>query len=156
MRPLEHLSKIQRRTTPLPFARYLVNEVSRLFCCDKVAVLWVEPKSLYWRLWPEVEMWGIGRDARKYTGPWPVICHPPCGPWGNYKSKSHESKEHGIIAMQLVHKFGGVVEHPLGSSLFKDYGKGGEVQKIMQSDYGHQSHKATLLYWVKNPSKEQF
>lgn len=119
-----------------------------MFNVNTVAVLWVERKSLYWKLWPLVEMHGLGRDAKKYAGPHPVICHPPCGPWGKYRSKSHESKEDGIVAMRMVHQFGGVVEQPVGSKLFREYGQGGRIEKIDQKDFGHQSIKATILYWV--------
>ena len=148
VRPLEHLTKFHRRATPFPLCEYLVNRIMAEFGCDRVAVLWVEAKSHYWRLWPKVDMWGRGRDARTYNGPYPVICHPPCGPWGKYKAKAHESKEHGIIAMELVHRWGGVVEHPIGSSLFADHGKGGTIEIIDQIDYGHMARKRTILYYV--------
>lgn len=146
---MEKLSKFNRRATPPTLCRHLFERVSAEFSVATVAVLWVEPKSHYWKLWPSVEMWGKGRDARKYAGPHPIICHPPCGPWGKYKAVCHESKADAIIAVELVHRFGGVIEHPVGSSLFRDHGKGGEIERINQGDFGHLSLKPTMLYWVK-------
>jgi hypothetical protein len=148
LRSFERLSRRQRRATPLPFARWLVERVLQLHAAEKVAVLWVERRSCYWRLWPKVEMWGVGRDARRYAGPWPVICHPPCGPWGKYRAVAHESREHGLVALDIVHRWGGVIEHPVGSSLFRDHGRGGRIERVNQSDWGHLCLKPTLLYWV--------
>ncbi len=151
MRPLEHLSRQQRKATPLPLCDHLVARVQAMFKVSKVAVLWTMDRGgNYFRLWPRIEMWGKRLDANLYEGPWPVICHPPCGPWGKYKAKSHESKADGIKAIEIAHRWGGVVEHPLGSLLFKEHGrKGAEIEVIDQSDFGHQARKQTILYWVK-------
>jgi len=138
----------ERRRTPPGFARYLVNGVLRMHPALHVAVLWVDHRTSYSFIWPLVELWGERRDARKYVGPWPVVCHPPCGPWGRLKWASRESREHGILAMELVQRWGGVVEQPLGSSLFREYGDGLAVQMINQRDFGHRALKPTLLYWV--------
>lgn len=115
-----------------------------------MAVLWVEEKTVYHRLWPAVETWPESRNAMLYTGPWPVICHPPCGPWGFLKWKCvHQSREHGVHAMELVHRWGGVVEQPLGSCLFREHGDGRAVEVVDQSAYGHMIRKRTQLYWVR-------
>lgn len=149
------LSKRQRRLTPLPFARFLVELVKAEWGCERVAVLWCCPKSLYNHLWPEVQIWDRRADARRYAGPFPIIAHPPCGPWGKFKRQSKEGKEHGIIAMEFVHKWGGVVEHPLGSSLFRDFGRGGRIVKLNQGDYGHPALKPTILYVVDRQLREE-
>lgn len=148
MRPVATLSRRQRRGTPPAFAIYLAGRVLALHPSSRLAVLRVQHNSVYDRLWPAVEMWGEFRDARKYKGPWPVICHPPCGPWGKYSAVSKESKEDGVAAMELVHRFGGVVEHPLGSQLFKLHGDGRPVERVNQGAFGHLAQKATLLYFV--------
>ena len=142
----ENLSKKQRRLTPFPFCEYLLAMVWAMKGNVKTAILWTERKSLYWKFWPSVEIYGVGRDARKYDGPYPIIAHPPCGPWGKYKSNCHQSKLDGIIAMNLVHEFGGIVEQPLGSSLFSEHGCGGRILKMNQSDFGHMALKPTILY----------
>ena len=153
--PVELLSHKARELTPLPFARLLVARVRQMFCVEHVAVLWVHRKSTYWQLWPEVELWGAGRDANKYDGPWPIIAHPPCGPWGNYKAVCKQSKHHGINAMKLVHRWGGIVEQPVGSSLFREHGlPAGTIEKVNQGVHGHPSIKATNLYIWRTPSHE--
>lgn len=93
-------------------------------------------------------MWDIDRDARTYNGPYPIVAHPPCGPWGKLAWSSRESIIDGITAIRMVHRFGGIVEQPLGSQLFAEYGRDGTVVRVNQSDYGHQSLKPTLLYLV--------
>lgn len=148
-RPCEKLSRRQRCLTPLPFARYLVERVLALHSAERVAVLWTAPRTLYGELWPLVDCWQEKRDARRYAGPWPVICHPPCGPWGRFSWKcKRQSKEHGILAIEFVHRWGGVVEQPVGSQLFDLHGRGGSIEVVNQGDYGHQALKPTLLYLV--------
>src|SRR5258708_2001155 len=100
LRPLPNLSQRQRQVTPLPFDRYLVERVESMFGLS-VAVLWVHRRSEYWKLWPRIEIWGRGRDANAYAGPRPVICHPPCGPWGKCKHNCFQRKDDGIRAMEL-------------------------------------------------------
>lgn len=42
-----------------------------------IAALYVEDGGEYFGL-EDVDPWPIGRDARNYAGPWPVVAHPPC------------------------------------------------------------------------------
>lgn len=139
-RPLENLSHRQRELTPLPFAEWLVERVRVLTGSHSVAALWVRHDSVYFFI-PGVECYDITRNARSYTGPYPIIAHPPCGPWGKYAYKSQQSMLDGQLAMRMVERFGGVVEQPVGSSLFQV----GEV--VNQSDFGHLALKPTKLYW---------
>jgi len=148
MGPMELLSRRQRQSTPLRFCRYLIDLIGRHYPGVMPAVLWVRSDSTYYRLLPCSRLWNARRDARTYPGPWPVICHPPCGPWGKYKHNCHHSKLDGIIAMNMVHVWGGIVEHPVGSSLFREHGRGGEILKFDQGDFGHRVPKPTLLYCV--------
>lgn len=150
MRPLENLSRLQRSLTPLPFALYLLQRVKALIPAERVAVLWVERWTHYATLWPQVQLWGRGQDARRYRGPFPIIAHPPCGPWGKYRSRCRQSRSDGVIAMRLVHYYGGCVEQPVGSSLFREHGLPDvPVETVNQSLFGHQAIKATLLYFSK-------
>lgn len=142
------MSHKERRATPVAFALYLLAGVRKRYQTQRVAILFTDRRTNYLRLLPWVELWGVARNAHKYAGPWPVIAHPPCGPWGKLSWSSKESKEHGIIAMEMVHRWGGVVEQPLGSQLFKLHGDGRAVERVNQVDYGHRAQKATLLYWV--------
>src|SRR5687767_6698288 len=128
MRECQKLSARQRKATPPLFANYLIQRIKGMFGVEKVAVLWVARDSVYWSFWPEVELWGVGQDANKYAGPHPIIAHPPCGPWGKLKWKCfRDRRADGIKAIELVHQFGGVIEHPVGSLLFKEHGREGAV-----------------------------
>ena len=152
-RPVERLSKRQREATPLPFAIYLINRVKLLVPCERIAVLFAQLDGVYSELIPEVDLWDVTRNAHNYNGPYPIIAHPPCGPWGRYSAVCNDSREHGIVAMQLVHKFGGVVEQPLGSTLYREHGRRGLVEMVCQGDYGHAARKATLLYLHKGEKR---
>jgi hypothetical protein len=144
---VEDLSKHERLLTPPALCAHLCRMVRTMGAGEVVAVLWACEGTHYARLQPGVVLFGVNEDANTYNGPWPIIAHPPCGPWGKFKWRSRQSKQDGVNAMRLVHRWGGVVEQPSGSSLFAEHGGRGAVQKIRQSDYGHPAPKATLLYW---------
>jgi hypothetical protein len=146
--PFERLSKRQRATTTLAFARHLLDGVLARHPAERVAVLWVMRRSNYNALWPTVQLWTERADAHRYNGPWPVICHPPCGPWGQYHKVCKQSREHGLLAMELVHRWGGVVEQPATSCLFRLHGDGRAVEHVRQGDFGFPTPKPTILYWV--------
>lgn len=144
---VEQMSHLQRRLTPLVLAEYLVAQVRNRYGSFVVAALWVDSKGPYVKL-PGVEAWTVQLDATRYRGPWPIVAHPPCGPWGKFKWRSREDKSHGELAMYLVHQWGGVVEQPLGSQLFKGHGlPGHQVDRIDLCDYGFAAPKPTILYW---------
>lgn len=147
-KPLENLSKRERESTPLAFACYLLARVLALTGAQTVAVLWTQRRSNWQKLWPLVDCWGRQRNANLYPGPYPIIAHPPCGPWGKYRSVCKQSVDDGIRAMELVHRYHGCVEQPSGSALFMEHGReGGNVEVICQGDWGHPAQKSTLLYW---------
>ena len=121
---------------------------------------------------PDVEVWDVTRDARKYAGPWPVVAHPPCERWGRYWSGGPSARvrrklgDDGgcfVAALASVRAFGGVLEHPEASHAFRAHGlltppkKGwwvpagdgiGWVCCVEQGHYGHRARKATWLYAV--------
>ena len=120
----------------------------------RVAALYVDPTGPYASM-PGVDAWDASRDARLYAGPWPVVAHPPCGPWGRYHQKSHESRDTALIAVQQVLKWGGVLEHPKGSKLWAECSLPmpghkffGECIEVRQVDWGHRAEKPTWLYIV--------
>lgn len=122
-----------------------------------IAALYVDPRGPYPAL--GVDCWDEQRDARLYSGPSRVIAHPPCGPWGNLSAFSHGAgKDCGPIAVDQVRRFGGVLEHPAHSKLWKVcglpppfdlFGDGyGFTIQLYQGAHGHSCPKLTWLYAV--------
>lgn len=128
----------------------------------EVAALYVDPMGPYSRM--ATEVFDAERDATTYQGPLPVVAHPPCGPWGKLAWRcKHQDPYLGLLAVEQVRTFGGVLEHPVGSRLFKEAGIplgdlndpwrpvdefGGYTWRVRQVDWGHRAEKDTLLYIV--------
>lgn len=132
-----------------------------------VAALYVDPRGVYPKM-PGVECWDEQRDARNYAGPHPVVAHPPCGPWSRLRFFCrHQPRDLAPIAVEQVRRWGGVLEHPQASLLWKhcdlplpgglpDYVGGWSVE-IDQVSYGHRARKSTWLYVVGiGPSSVRF
>lgn len=102
------------------------------------------------------------RDARTWLGGCPIVAHPPCRTWGHLKAFATKALagEHdlGPWAVEQVRRWGGVVEHPRGSSLFRECGCpppggqpdqwGGWTLEVDQFHWGHKARKRTLLYII--------
>lgn len=123
-----------------------------------------------------IDPWTIERDARLYSGPHPVVAHPPCERWGRYWSGGPSAKERKTLgddggcfehALMMVRRYGGVLEHPEASKAWDAYRlmrppkTGGWVSAGMwdhgwtccveQGHYGHAARKATWLYVCRVP-----
>lgn len=129
-----------------------------------VAALYVDPAGPYGRI--AVEVFDAERDARTYTGDLPVVAHPPCGPWGRLSAFcKNQDRSLGIHAVEQVRRVGGVLEHPIGSKLFKECGiptspwtpdreldaYGGYTIRIPLWHWGHLGEKDTVLYICPRP-----
>lgn len=124
-----------------------------------VAILFARPDSIYKTL-PGCDVWDIDRDARKWPGGCPVVAHPPCRAWGNLRHFSKprpDEKELAVSAAAQVQIFGGVLEHPRRSTLWKacnlpapnkSDALGRFTICLPQSWFGHKAEKMTLLYIV--------
>lgn len=134
---------------------------------EMIAALFVAKNGVYYGI-PDVDPWDESRDARLYAGPWPVVAHPPCERWGRYwhggpsaKTRRELGDDGGCFAAALnaVHKYGGVLEHPEASYAFRRFGlpvpprSGGWIRGaygwsccVEQGHYGHPARKATWLY----------
>lgn len=137
-----------------------------------IAALFVEENGVYFGL-DNVEPWDQARDARSYSGPHPVVAHPPCQRWGKFwhgsTAKPHRFKlgaDAGCFAAALnaVREWGGVLEHPADSQAWRYYGLekplrgggwtiaddfGGWTCYVEQGHYGHFARKPTWLYACK-------
>ncbi len=108
------------------------------------------------------DAWGEERDATNYSGPYPVVAHPPCGPWGRLHHLCGPAllaqKGLGPLAFQQVRRWGGVLEHPAHSALWKAVGApppggppdryGGFTVAVEQWWWGHRAVKPTWIYIV--------
>jgi hypothetical protein len=110
----------------------------------------------------QLDCYDASRDARTYAGPYPVVAHPPCGPWGKLRHQ-YEGAEHdcGPRAVEQVRAWGGVLEHPAHSKLWERCGLpkpgelgddwGGHTIEVDQVEWGHVARKRTWLYIVGVP-----
>lgn len=135
-----------------------------------IAALFVQADGCYSGC-NSIDAWPIERDARKYSGKYPVVAHPPCQLWGamaavNFARWGGEhnrpGNDHGCFesALASVRRCGGVLEHPAKTRAWAAYGIskpvgqgwtrsacGGWVCEVWQSAYGHRANKATWLYY---------
>lgn len=124
-----------------------------------VAVLFAGSDSVY-KQFQYCDVYDKDRDARTYPGGLPVVAHPPCRGWGRLRMFARPEpgeKELAIWAIEQVRRFGGVLEHPETSLLWRELdlplGKqrdayGGFTLSVDQFWWGHRARKRTWLYIV--------
>lgn len=123
---------------------------------NPVSVLFARSDSFYYDLVADV--WDIKRDARGYAGMNSVVCHPPCRGWGRLRHLAKprpDEKALALFAIEQVRRCGGVLEHPMGSSLWHEASLpkpglvddwGGWTLLVDQGWFGHPAPKPTYLY----------
>ena len=126
---------------------------------EPVAVLFARADSVYKTL-PGCDVFDAERDARTYDGPWPVVAHPPCRAWGRLRTFANprpDERNLARLAVALVREFGGVLEHPAGSTLWRSQALpqpgerdafGGWTLAAPQFWWGHRAEKASWFYVV--------
>lgn len=131
-----------------------------------VAVLFARADSIYKTL-PGVEVYDMERDARTYDGPWPVVAHPPCRAWSRLRTFANprpDERNLARLAVAMVREFGGVLEHPAGSTLWPAQSLprpgsrdtfGGWTLAAPQHWWGHKAEKETWFYVVGCDPKDQ-
>ena len=124
-----------------------------------VAVLFARADSNY-KACAGVDVWDAERDARKWPGGALVVAHPPCRAWGALRTVARprpDEKALAILAVEHVRRYGGVLEHPAASTLWKACGlaapgtidaAGGRCITVDQWHWGHRASKPTRLYFV--------
>jgi hypothetical protein len=132
-----------------------------------IAALFVAQGGCYDGM-PGIDAWTVERDARTYSGPWPVVAHPPCDRWCqmapvNQARYGHKIGDDGgcfAAALDAVRQWGGVLEHPALSIAWARFDLprphawggwqrgfcGGWSAHVEQRHYGHRARKATWLY----------
>ncbi len=149
--------------TAAPTMPELANDAQRgshcLLC--PVVVLFAHSDSIYKTL-EGCDVWDETRDAMTWDGECPIVAHPPCRTWGRLRHLASKAPAHehdmAIWAVEQVRRCGGVIEHPMGSTLFKECGlpihnglpdeHGGYTLEIDQYHWGHLARKRTWLYIV--------
>ena len=124
---------------------------------SQVAVLFSRADSVY-KTMPGCDVWDIDRDARKWPGGCPVVAHPPCRAWASLRHKAKPrdgEKDLARWAVSQVRQWGGVLEHPQFSTLWRDQNLpegqardsfGGWTLYVHQHWFGHRAQKRTRLY----------
>ena len=122
-----------------------------------VSVLFARSDSIYKKI-KCCDVWDSERNALNYKGDLPVIAHPPCRLFSRLRAFSTapiSEKKLAYFAVDCVRCYGGVLEHPSGSLLFKEYSLplnkeydnfGGFTISVNQSWWQHPCTKKTLLY----------
>lgn len=121
-----------------------------------ISALFVREDSIYKHL--NVDSWDIERNALRWPGGNACICHPPCRAWGklrHFANPKKGEKELAIFSIEMIRKWGGVLEHPQGSNLWSymdlpapgQYDVyGGFTICLDQFWFGHKARKRTYLY----------
>jgi len=127
-----------------------------------VAVLYARADSHYKAI-PGVDVYDEARDARTWAGCGRLVAHPPCRLWAKLRQFAKASdpvaeRQMAIDAVRHVQRCGGVLEHPMESTLWAHMGlplpgrspdeHGGWTAQIRQCDCGHKAEKLTWLYIV--------
>jgi hypothetical protein len=133
-----------------------------------IAALYVQRGGSYYGL-DGVDPWDEERDARLYSGPHPVVAHPPCARWCMMAAIVQCVHGYRIgddagcfaAALESVRRWGGVLEHPAYSRAWRAHDllppnpgggwtvadfSGGWTCHVEQGHYGNLSKKPTWLY----------
>ncbi len=123
-----------------------------------VSALFVRKDSIYKAM--GLDCWDSERNALLWPGGNAGIFHPPCRGWGRLRKFSvatEEEKELAVWSVNQVRRWGGVVEHPASSDLWRycnlplgnqvdQYG--GFTLSVNLHWFGFPAEKKTYLYIV--------
>lgn len=122
-----------------------------------IAILFARHDSIYKTL-PDCDVWDAERNALNWQGGCPVVAHPPCRAWGRLRHFAKPlpgEKELALWSVDVVRLWGGVLEHPASSLLWKvkPLPRAGERDEwngwtlpVLQYWWGHRAEKRTWLY----------
>lgn len=129
-----------------------------------ISVLFAAPHSVYHSI-DGLDVWDAARNALLWPGGNPIVAHPPCRGWSRMRAFCHNlagEKELSVWAVEQVRCYGGVLEHPAGSSLWPFMSlpspgcsdEWGHTLIVDQWWWGHLAQKRTLLYIVGCKKKD--
>lgn len=113
-----------------------------------IAVLCALPNSVYKTI-NGLDVYDKERNAYTFDLDYPVIAHPPCAQWSRLRSFSkfdREEKDLAFFCLEKIKRNGGILEHPSGSSFFKEAGIKPTIS-VDQSWFGFPCRKRTYLYF---------
>lgn len=127
-------------------------------------VLFCQSNSIYnklGRLYP-CDTWNEKRNALNWQGNEACVYHPPCRLWSklkNFSTADENEKYLAVWSVRKIQEYGGVLEHPAYSSLWKccNLPKPGKKDQfgftieVDQFHFGHKAQKKTWLYIVGLP-----
>ena len=127
-------------------------------------VFFTQKKSNYNKL--QCNPYDIDKDSLSCISKLPAVYHPPCASWGRLRKFSKfRPGEHWLAVWSIIRlrKYGGILEHPAHSSLWRFMAMplpgqkadrfGGYSISINQHWFGHKCAKNTFLYIVGCPQK---
>ena len=125
----------------------------------KIPVLFTNTISIY-DTFPVFDTWDVTRNAFLSEHRVPAIYHPPCRLFSRlrkFSSAPLSEKKCAFWSLSRVRQFGGIIEHPRSSTLWKDGNfhldgtvdaYGGFLRSVELSWFGFTAKKPTLLYFV--------
>lgn len=125
----------------------------------KIPVLFTESDSNY-KLFENFDAYDVERNAFTYSDRLPLVAHPPCRLFSRLRKFSTapaQEKKCAFFALSKIRQFGGILEHPRSSLLWKtgnfdlsgnvdNYG--GFLRSVNLSWFGYPCEKKTMLYFV--------
>ena len=126
---------------------------------QKIPVLFTNPDSNY-NSFTEFDTWCEDRNAFLSDHRCAAIYHPPCRLFSRLRKFSTapvNEKKCAFWSLAKVRQFGGILEHPRSSTLWKDGNfnlsgqvdyYGGFLRSVNLSWFGFPAEKKTMLYFV--------
>lgn len=124
-----------------------------------ISVLFTQSHSNYDKF-TIFDTWDINRNAFLCTSRSPAIYHPPCRLFSRLRKFSTapaKEKKCAFFSLARVRQFGGILEHPRSSTLWKNGNfdlsgqvdsYGGFLRSVNLSWFGFPCEKKTMLYFV--------
>ena len=123
-----------------------------------IPVLFTQENSNYDKI-KLFDCYNIKRNALSFTDRIPLIAHPPCRKFSKLRGLSTaplSEKKLAFFALARIRQFGGILEHPRSSTLWKNGNfnldgsidsYGGFLRSVDLSWFGFPARKKTMLYF---------